>query len=210
MENLHINTNGFFVNCRSTRCSYQTSLDSSQFDFVVGTNLLYGDIDSGGWSLSYALSMYNYDNYDIELKINIDGISTTVEDLQKITCYLDALYFETLNQTSVDEIVARNIELHNISVSSEDIRKMFHITESRFQRPLSASGNERFRCMAAIAYSMNKKIYCFPWLSKKMVEYYSVYLKDLCGVLTAMGMVVLLPTNCKIFPEVSKIIDMER
>ena len=67
--------------------------------------------------------------------------------------------------------------------------------EVRFDRPLKQVGNARFRCMAAIAYSNKKEVYCFPWLSKMRFEYYHGNLLWLIEKLAEMDKVVIVPVG---------------
>ena len=65
----------------------------------------------------------------------------------------------------------------------------------RFERPLAGAGNEIFKAMAAIGYANDKKVFCFPWLSKKRFESYHENLTDLLRTLDDLGQISIVPVG---------------
>ena len=78
-------------------------------------------------------------------------------------------------------------------MSPDEVRDLFQIDYERFERSITGVGNEKFKVMAAIAYSNNKQIYCFPWLSKIRFEYYHKNLTDLLEILEDLGCFAIVP-----------------
>ena len=70
---------------------------------------------------------------------------------------------------------------------------MFYIDSDRFERPLKNVGNEIFKAMAAIGFSYNKEVFCFPWLSNSRFESYHENLTTLLQVLEKSKKTVIIP-----------------
>lgn len=187
-----------FVNCKS---SFYTACDMLNefniYEFTNGINLLEGEIDSGVWAISYLVSMYQHDTHSCHIfppaDIQIDGADLTLSQLCRRSCYMDPLYPLFASRKTIRKLVAKGIAHNQDMKSVEGIRELFGIDKERFESPLSGVGNERFRCMAAIAYVYKKDIFCFPWLSKMRFDYYHRNLTDVLQILEEKQKIVILP-----------------
>ena len=114
------------------------------------------------------------------------------------TCYLDIWkenWKDELLRQPVCSIVQKHITKNKLQMDREDVRKIFGIDPYRFKQKITCVGNEIFQCKAAIGFVQGKEIYGFPWLSSKMMEYYSGHAPKLCQILKSLGKIVLLPTS---------------
>lgn len=200
IENVSVKSDRGYVYCRS--CFY-TAHDNPSYDvsysFSVGINKLINEIDSGVWAVSYLLSMYKYRPKDFILfepvEITVNNSVISLNDISEYTCYMDELYPLFSSKRSVRKLVLGGLKRNNLNYTPDDIRDLFHIYPTRFDRPLTGVGNEIFRCMAAIGYCHGKQIFCFPWLSQKRFEYYHGHMTDLLDILDKLKKIVILPVG---------------
>ena len=174
------------------------SFDPTTICFDVGVNILQGSVDSAAWAISYVLSMYNSKSEEFVLHAENSDIDMQIENIKKIVskaCYLDPICQLYSKTETVEKIVEKALKKQNSDISSKEICELFHIYEGRFQRPLNAVGNELFRCMAAIGYANGRDVFCFPWISKKLVTYYIRNILDVLEILCNLNKIVLFPTD---------------
>lgn len=220
IQNLH-----FFAKCHSDLYSAHTSFDKNTVSFDSGISILNCDIDEQGWALSYFIPMYNFDNiyiafkdnnltnrikerlhtkkYDIILendpKITINGADSDMKTLSEQSCYIDNETYPLFRTNkSVRYLIESGIKKYRIPFTADEIIQMFHLCEERCNRPLKYVGNERFRAMSAIGLAHSKEIFCFPWLSKKYVDYLGLNLRFALKVLEDNNKTIIFPTNSSI------------
>ena len=200
MQEIKITNMSAGIWCKS---EFYQSYNSINIDTLVlknGMNTLTGEIDSGGWGVSYLLSMADRDKkaallcclYD-EMMIFIDGEQVTPSEVCKNACYMDRCYPLFSGKRTVRSIVKNALKKSGMPYTVEEIRQMFNISDFRFERPLRGVGNEKFRCMAAIGTAAGKEIFCFPWMSAFRLGYYQRQLLDPIDVLVKIGKTVVLP-----------------
>lgn len=188
-----------FVHCRS---AFYTSNDLLQgkitHSLVPGLNQLVGDIDSGAWAVSYLLSMYKHKKKDFILfdpaRITVNGEDMSLSDFSAYSCYIDKSFPLFSTKKSVKSIVSSELKRRNLDITAEEIKKIFQLSDDRFERPLSGVGNEAYRAMCAIGYAAGKEVFCFPWLSDCRFEYVKVHIMFVASVLESLGKIVVLPT----------------
>lgn len=197
--NIKIRNSGY-VFCKSRFYSAQDILNENvEYTFSTGANRLVGEIDSGNWGISYLLGMYPYTPEKAYLFLPatalVNDVELSLEALAEFSCYMDTAFplFDT--QDTVRNLVQQGIEKSSLQESADAIRELFQIDSQRFERPLSGVGNEIFKAMAAIGFSYEKQIYCFPWLSKKRFDGYHRHMTDLVCILESLGKVVILPVG---------------
>ena len=188
------------INCKS---KFYTSHDVLQeymnFKFTTGINNLFGDIDSGAFGVSYLLSMYNIDvNKKLlssPLIATVDGKPETLDVLSKKCCYLDDDFFPLFSskRKTILQLIEKGIKKSKINQTAEKICNLFLLDSERIHRPIKYVGNERFRAMAAVGYSFGYQVFCFPWLSKKMFNYYTNNILWLLDILEKLKVVVIVP-----------------
>lgn len=196
---IKIQTSGH-IHCKSSFYSAYDTLNELQiYEFAKGINQLEGEIDSGVWAISYLVSMYQHDTNSCHIfppaTIQIDGADLTLSQLCHRSCYMDSIYPLFASRKSIRKLIAKGIAHNQDMESVEGIRELFGIDKERFESPLSGVGNERFRCMATIAYVYKKDIFCFPWLSKMRFDYYHRNLTDVLQILEEKQKIVILPVG---------------
>ena len=209
MENINIKNFSGWVFCRSTRGSYDVLCSTPRsFEFKPGATLLHGAIDTGAWAISYALSVKlkkigrSQAVLDEQmLKISIDDQLSSLKEVQKHACYLDTTFKLFRSRVSVKTLIERGLKFSKAAITAEELRSLFEITQCRFKRRLSRVGNEHFRCMAAIGYAWGLDVFCFPWMSAKMVSYYQNNIFAVLKVLSSLGKIAILPTEYCFEPE---------
>lgn len=197
IEKIIIENEGY-VHCKSCFYASQDGLsEGERYFFTTGVNRLQGEIDSGMWAVSYFLAMYKYKPKDFILfddaEVIVNDKKMSVADFSKYSCYMDKSHPLFKSHRSIKRMVMKGIHENKLNCSSDEVRKLFKITPERFERPLSAAGNEIFKAMAAIAYSYNKQVYCFPWLSKRRFDGYHNNMTDLLEILEKLEKIVILP-----------------
>lgn len=193
-------SNEGYVNCKS--CFY-TSHDvlqkSMTFKFYTGTNKLVGDIDSGIWGVSYLLSMFNVnvekETFLMPLVAVVDGKEMPLKQLAEHSCYLDESVYPLFSsrKKTVLGMIKRGVEKSGIDMTPQEICDMFLLDSYRIEKPIRYVGNEKFRAMAAVGYAYGKEIFCFPWLSKTMYDYYTNNITWLLDILEKLNTIVILP-----------------
>lgn len=197
IENIQVKSGGY-VDCRSRFYTCKGNIpDDTTYKFSIGANILNGEIDYGAWEISYLLSMYPHRPRDFVLtaptEVSVNGTATSLEELLQHTCYIDRIYPLFGGRTPVRKLIERGIRHSGLDCTAEDIKEMFCLDDQRFERPVNAVGNEQYRAMAAIGYSMGKQVYCFPWFSRKRYESYHKNLSWLMEMLENLEMTVILP-----------------
>lgn len=213
IEDLFISIEYLYVKCRSDRYTAKTSVENIDIHIKKGSNILYCDIDNYGWAISYYIPMCNYikscvvgnkiqnirDNdaiIGVNNNIFVDNMPIHYSELCKKSCYLDSeMYSLFSSKKTVRALIENGIKKSKSTLLFEQICSLFDLSKDRLDRPINCTGNERFRAMAAVGLSFGKVIFCFPWMSKKSVEYYGWNLKYVLQVLANCGKIVILPTN---------------
>jgi len=191
------NFSGFFdIESKFYRIKCSCEIDSEVFS--EGINVINGDIDAYGIGISYAISMIKYAKYSIlspESEILLDGVSSNFRDICDISCYVDEKYPLFNNKKTVKKNIEIALKKSKLNVSSDYIKRLFELSEERYNRPIIQVGNERLRCLAAIGFAYNKTIFCFPWMSKSIMSYYGENVFKLLDILSSQHKFVILPTN---------------
>lgn len=196
MHELRIRADGY-VTCRSGFYTAVDILPEKEAVFSVGVNRLTGEIDSGIWAVSYLLSMYEYRPKDFaacrEAAVIVDGQTVSLKDLSRCSCYIDEKYPLFSSRRSTRRQIVEGLKRSGMQHTPEEIRSIFGIDESRFDRPIKAVGNARYQAMAAVAYAHGRTIFCFPWMSRRRLAAVEGRLSATLQTLTDRGMLVILP-----------------
>lgn len=199
INDIRIKNEGY-VFCKSSFYSAQDSLShDSCYTFSRGINKLIGEIDSGNWAISYLLSMYKHRPEDFVLfeqpEAVVNNKSVSLNELSAFSCYMDPLDPLFDPAVSVKDSVIQGLAYSKQNDSYDAVKNLFYLDSERFERPLSAAGNEIFRSMAAIGFSYKKEIFCFPWLSDRRFESYHENLTGLLRIFENLGKTVILPVG---------------
>ena len=191
-----------YVSCKSSFYSALDSLSHSLcFSFSPGINKLVGEIDSGNWAVSYLLSMYRHRPEDFVLfdppKVVVNKKELSLNSFSRFSCYMDLSDPLFSFDGSLEGMIQKGLEENGLNYSPDDVRALFQIDADRFNRPLTAVGNEIFKAMAAIGYSYKKEFFCFPWLSNKRLKSYHENLTFALRMLENLGKTVILPVGAE-------------
>ena len=195
MKEIIIKLNGY-INCKSDFYSVCDVFDNQEIHLFRKVNILNGSIDSGIFGASYLLSMCNQiskKDFQGEQIAFVDGKETSITDLAAQACFMSNCFRLFSTRRSVSYLVSNALKQHNSNRMVEEIRELFQIDKERFGKSIDATGHERYKAMAAVAYSHNKDIFCFPWFSKKRFECFNRNITNLLDILAALNKIVVLP-----------------
>ena len=187
-----------YVHCESTYFMSEDVLAEETYAFSTGVYPLFGEIDSGVWAISYYLSMYRPRSKDFTLfapaEITVNKNHTlSMKEFMKHSCYMDQKYPLFSSKKTVRQLVKKGLKKTRLAYSPDEIKELFELDDSRFERPLKQVGNERYRAMAAIAFCHGKDVFCFPWFSRDRYKYFRGHLEFLKDRLNQLNKIVILP-----------------
>ena len=186
------------VHCKSNFYTCYDVLQSSmKFEFSTGINILEGEIDSGIFGISYLISMYNdtcAKTFMAPPVALVDGVEMPLKELTNKACYLDHIHNPLFSKRiSTRKLVEKGLKKSHLPYTANEICAIFRMEDFRFDRPVSATGNEKFKAMAAVGFAFGKEIFCFPWLSKMRFESFNNHLPQLFDVLEHLEKIVIMP-----------------
>lgn len=186
------------IHCKSDFYTAHTIVNSDESAaFLKGINIIPCEIDSKFWTFCYLLSMYNHVNKDIilfnEPMIIFDHKQVSLSHMNELSCYMDSSFPLFRSNKSINNLIQKGLKTSGMELSVSDIKHLFDLDDERSKRPLSQAGNEKYRAMAAIAYCNKKELFCFPWFSKSMYQYFYYHFKKICEVLNDKGKTIILP-----------------
>ncbi len=154
----------------SARCS---SLLYSSTESFLKTNLtiragevcgVVSDFGCGSWGLVTCLGGRGQENPSG--KILLDGRIASNEELQKHAGFLgEARFSEIKPPFTVREGIERALECSQLPYGAEEIKKIFCLSDARFDRPIENVSGEIWQISAAIHFAAGKDIFCYPWLN---------------------------------------------
>lgn len=93
---------------------------------------------------------------------------------------------------SANECIQKALEISKLSFTVEDIKRLFKLSDERFNRDLNSVSGEIYRISIAIGFALNKEVFCYPWInthdSSRIVDS-----KDI-EVLRKNNKIILIPT----------------
>lgn len=189
--------NSGYVTCRSCFYTCNDVLPEKRYEFTSGINYLRGEIDSGIWAVSVLLSAVpfikkgDYSLFD-PLTVEVNGESFN-HSFYQYSCYMDESNPMFQSNQTVRQMVEKAVSMNNNPIHPNEICELFQMTPFRFDRPISQVGNEVFKAMSAIAYLENKKVFCFPWMSRMRFDGLHENMTDLLQILKKLDRIVVLP-----------------
>lgn len=187
-----------YVDCHSSFYSCTDVIQDNEYVFQNGINFLCGEIDSGGFGISYYISMYkkiNKKTIPSNPSILVNGEKVSADELSGCACYLDVSYPLFRSRRSVNAQIKRGLKKSKSNYTTKEVCQMFGISDFRAKRKISATGNEKFQSMAAIGFAYGKQIYCLPWLSKMRYEGYNNHIPYLLKVLEEQKKITIVPVG---------------
>lgn len=167
--------------------------------FNSGVYILSGEIDEGGFALSYLLGgAYTKKQLLSEETIIVNNEPIALSKIKNIACYLGERENKQKQYCSIKKQIKNALKRSKLSYDAEDIRTMFRIDSDRFNRPLNKVGVLIWQSIAAISFAEGKKIFTFPWFSSEMLNFHFQVFEVVLPILKANDCIVIIPaTNFK-------------
>ena len=193
-------SNSGYVLCKSSFYEIFITLnENNQCVFNEGLNLLKCEIDSPEVAFCYLLSAKNKSKKSmlfLEECVYVNGSKVSLKEFLKHSCYIDETNPLFSKKYSVRALIERGLKSSKIKSNVEQIADMFQLT-NRIEKTIKANGSEKYRAMSAVAFAYGKEIFCFPWFSKRQIEYYKETIRFLHDILPRHKKVVLFPETTK-------------
>lgn len=180
--------------------SMRDTIGHFNYKFVPGVYVIKGEFGLGGWALTEILAgreqMFSG-------TIRADGLPLTPLQLKRYTCYVgDDLNIDKKlrfrKKTIHDQIQYAVDKGLGYGKSVDEIKKMFELSDRRFESVIQQTSGERWRISMAVGYAYEKNIYCFPWVNSRFLK--SLMCLETCfKYLVESGAIIIIPTT---FPEV--------
>jgi len=195
------------VKCRFASDVYWSSIREYSYTFTPGAYALVGQIDDGGWALSYSLAPIKKKDVYInkwvspdhgipESKFFIDDREVSLAYIQSISHHLgyyNKNKFASCNKSARKQLT-KAIKKGTSKYSFAELQEMFGLSEGRIDRPLHMTSREAWRITAAVGLAQGKKIFCFPWKSNNYIIGGVVYaLEILAKIAKEEGCILLMP-----------------
>lgn len=160
-----------------------------------GLNKFTGEIDSAGWGISCLLSVEKSLVASDAVTIAVNNEAVALEALREKCCYMDESNPLFSSKSTLRKLILKAIKTHKSSYSLENVMAMFNLSEERLDRRIANMGNERFRGMAALGFLHNKEIFCFPWMSEKLLKTFQWTLKYTFEPLLKFDKTIIFPSG---------------
>jgi len=196
----------FSVNafCKFQSKAYTSCTPDFSYTFKPGAYALVGQIDHGGWAVSYALAPIDKKDIYIHKSEDEDRLMFYVDNQEVSLDYLRTLShhlgFYTLKKSaaynkSAKKQLAKAIKSGTSQYTLNELKEMFGLTEERFKRPLHMTGNEAWRITAAVGLAAGKKIFCFPWLTNNYLKPLTYAIEKMAEIIRQDNGILLLPVE---------------
>lgn len=155
-------------NCYSSERSSIEGFPAITHDFDGGKiHGVLSDFGCGGWALCSCLGGRGA---VAEGEIQMNERALSQQTLQSYSCFLGEILQPEVNTadepSTARECITRALLKSQLPYSTEDIKKIFQLSDERFDRALSQVSGEIWDISLAIGYALNRKIFCFPWMNQ--------------------------------------------
>ena len=185
------------AHCRSDLFESKESFLRTNYDFYGGN--AYGvvsDFGCGGWGLVTCLGGRNCSDEWFCGQILADQKAILPKQLRKHSAFVGEKIFDEIvtveEMSSAKQCIEEALKLSGQPYSVDDVKRLFGLSDERFERNLDNVGIEINRISVAINFALGKDIFCYPWLNEHDVENISCHI---INVLKAHEKIVLIPTS---------------
>lgn len=199
MISIRIENFSALADCQSQLYSSKEGFMPLTYRFLQGK--VYGlvsDFGCGGWALSSCLG--GWCESKIQGNIYLNDTAVSCKDLRKQSCFVAETEIDGIcsgqERLSVAECIQKALNISKLSVSAEEIRKLFGLSSERFYRDIGAISGEIFPASIAIGFALKKDIFCYPWMNTHDIARHLD--SKVLNVLRENNKIVLLPT-CRAF-----------
>lgn len=131
------------------------------------TYSIISDFGCGSWGLANCLSG---NGSILSGEVLVDGKRTRLGDLIRYSCIVSSTNIFGMKIKPKKDSTKKCIEKalkdnHTYSVS--EIKKLFCLSDERFERPIAYISGEIWLASLAIGFSLQKDIFSFPWLGER-------------------------------------------
>lgn len=183
------------VSCVSPLFQSKEGFLKLNYSFLSGN--VYGivsDFGCGSWGLVTCLGGRGSDYYTGQMLIN--GTVAPPRDLLLYAAFIGENVFEGINSKrdilSPRKCIERALSISGQNYTVDEIKRMFSLSDERFERDLNYVSGEIDRISIAVNFALGKDIYCFPWLNEHDICNVS---KTVLDILKAHKKIVLIPTS---------------
>lgn len=172
-------------------------LQNNNFEFHVG-NLygIIGEFGNGGAALSCGITG-NTGFY--EGKVYIDDQERSMEYIIKNSWYVGLDLNATKRFFKKKQTIRQQIEygVQNINqeFNIEKIQNIFNISNERINRNIEFVSGERWKASVAIGYANGRKVFCYPWMNSRDIDYLKEQLMNTIKYLINSDCIVIIPTT---------------
>lgn len=132
---------------------------------------IYGivsDYGCGSWGISTCISGGCSTDFCTG-KIFLNGLEISPLELSKYACTVFDNVFDGINSSdnllSARECISLALKKSGLEYTTQQIKKMFGLSDERFDRSLENVSGEIQRISIAVNFALGKDIFCFPWLN---------------------------------------------
>ena len=185
------------VSCVSSLFQSKEGFLKLNYSFLSGN--VYGivsDFGCGSWGLVTCLGGRVSEYYIGQMLIN--GTAAPPGDLLLYAAFIGENVYEGINSKrdilSPRKCIERALSISGQNYTVDEIKRMFLLSDERFERDLNYVSGEIDRISIAVNFALGKDIYCFPWLNEHDICNVS---KEILRILKEHEKIVLIPTSQK-------------
>ena len=187
------------VDCKSDL--YQSRESFLKCSFKLSAGEVYGvisDFGYGSWGLVTCLAGRGNDGHSGT--VIIDGRPVTLLELSHYACVISEKNFPNVNTPdnllTPKECIEKALSISMQPFSTLDIKRLFKLTNERFERSLDKVSGEIWQISAAVNFSLGKDIFCFPWLNEFDISRFEIFSETgVLDFLKKQGKIVLVPSS---------------
>lgn len=169
IETIEVRNFQGIAKCKSMTFQSIESFMSINYSFKKGK--VYGiisDFGCGGWGLSTCIGGRFFREYDGDVIVN--NQKQSLIELKKHSCFVTDNDYNNLKinqkKDSIRKCIEKALKKNNGNYSVSEIKSIFCLSDGRFDRPLSEASGEIWLASLAIGFSLEKNIFCYPWLNE--------------------------------------------
>ena len=185
--------------CKALNYQSRESFLKCTYNFYGGNSYgIVSDFGCGSWGLVTCLGGRGSPYHSG--RIFLDESEISYDELIKYSCFVSENVFSNVNSnknlSTPKQCIEKALLETNQKFSVTDIKKIFQLSDNRFERPLDNVSSEIWLISLAINFAAGKDIYCYPWLNSNDISWFNIAVR--CGVidfLKSQGKLILVPSN---------------
>lgn len=185
--------------CETISMSCRDAFPATTYTFQAGkVYRLTSDFGCGSWGMVTCIG--GRGDADAFGKIMLNDVEVDTRTLRNFSGFIAESIFPGVN--TADDLctahvcIQKALKISGSHYSTDEIKSIFHLTDNRFDRPLNQVSGEIWFISAAVLFSLDKDIFCFPWLN--MRDYFRFESMNEFGIIDFLKKrkkLVLVPTS---------------